>query len=60
MCREASETYLLTTAQADDIIDAQVTTIDGEWDEAADVARLTIQDMTFLWKRQILNPYIDS
>ena len=60
VCREASETYLLTPAEADEIIDAQVTIINDEWDEAADAARLTTQDKQLLWKRQILNPYIDS
>lgn len=60
VCRESSETYLLTSAEADDIIAVVVTTINDEWDEAADVARLTFQDKQFLWKRQILNPYIDS
>jgi serine/threonine-protein kinase HipA len=60
VCREASETYLLTPAEADEIIDAQLTIINDEWDEAADAARLTTQDKQLLWKRQILNPYIDS
>lgn len=60
VCREASETYLLTSAEADEIIGAQVATINDQWDEAADVARLTTLDRQLLWKRQILNPYIDS
>lgn len=60
VCRDASETYLLTSKQADEIIDAQVSTISDEWDDAADVAHLSTQDRQLLWKRQILNPYIHS
>lgn len=44
VCREASEIYLLTSTEADEIIAAVVTTINDEWDEAADAGRLTIQE----------------
>jgi serine/threonine-protein kinase HipA len=54
----ASDTYLLSRAEAQDIIDYQVATIRTEWDEAADVARLTAVERDRLWRRQILNPYV--
>lgn len=60
VCREAGETYLMTSAEADEIIAAQVTIINDEWDEAADAAQLTTQARQLLWKHQILNLYIDS
>jgi serine/threonine-protein kinase HipA len=53
----AADTYLLSRAEAQDIIDYQVATIRAEWDEAADVARLTAVERDRLWRRQILNPY---
>jgi hypothetical protein len=34
----------------------KVDTIRAEWDEAADVARLTSAERDRLWGRQILNP----
>ena len=53
----ASDTYLLSKNEAKVIIDHQVDTIRSEWDEAADVARLTSVERNQLWGRQILNPY---
>jgi hypothetical protein len=52
-----TDTYLLSKAEAKDIIDHQVDTIRSEWDEAAEVARLTSIERNQLWGRQILNPY---
>jgi serine/threonine-protein kinase HipA len=56
-CAAASDTYLLSRSEAEDIIEYQVDTIRSEWDEAADVARLTSVERGRLWGRQILNPY---
>ena len=53
----ATDTYLLSRAEAKDIIDHQVNTIRSEWHDAADVARLTVAERAQLWGRQILNPY---
>jgi serine/threonine-protein kinase HipA len=53
----ASDTYLLSSNEARDIIDHQIDTIRTEWDEAADAARLTSVERDRLWGRQILNPY---
>lgn len=55
--KSATDTYLLTTAEAKNIIDHQVSTIRSEWNEAADAARLTSTERQQLWGRQILNPY---
>jgi serine/threonine-protein kinase HipA len=53
----ATETYLLSKAEAKDVIDHQVDTIRSEWDEAAEVARLAAVERDQLWGRQILNPH---
>lgn len=60
ICREAGETYLLTRAEADEIIDRQIDVITAQWTDAADEARLTAQDRQRLWQRQILNPFIHT
>lgn len=57
VCVEAAGSYGLTTRQAHDIIDQQVSTIRESWPDAADEARLTSDDRAYLWGRQILNPY---
>jgi serine/threonine-protein kinase HipA len=56
-CIAAADTYLLSEAEAKDIIDHQVATIRSEWNDAADAARLTTAERSQLWGRQILNPY---
>ncbi|HEY1620740.1 MAG TPA: HipA domain-containing protein [Streptosporangiaceae bacterium] len=53
----ATDTYLLSKAEAKEIIDHQVATIRSEWNEAADAVRLTATERSQLWGRQILNPY---
>lgn len=58
ICRDAGETYLLSRSEAAEVIDEVLTVINEEWDEAAELARLTVQDKQRLWHRQVLNPYI--
>lgn len=57
VCRDACETYLLNSQEANEIIEGQVEVIRTQWDEAAEEARLTAQDKQRLWGRQILNEY---
>ncbi|MBW3648181.1 MAG: HipA domain-containing protein, partial [Actinobacteria bacterium] len=54
VCRESADVYLLSRTDADAIIDQQVGTIREQWEEAADVARLTALDKQQMWARQIL------
>jgi serine/threonine-protein kinase HipA len=56
-CVAAADVYGLTPGEARDIIDRQLEIIATEWDDAADVARLTKADRQQMWARQILNPY---
>jgi serine/threonine-protein kinase HipA len=55
---DAAEIYQLTRAQAQAIIDHQVSVITNEWNTAADLAKLTTVERAQLWGRQILNPSI--
>ena len=57
-CREAADVYGLTRSQANQIIDHTVATIHDQWPDAAEAAHLTKQERTYLWHRQILNPFI--
>ncbi len=53
----AAATYLLSEAEAREIVDRQIETIAGEWDAVADAAELGPQDRSFFKGRQFLNPY---
>lgn len=57
-CLAACETYLLSSEQAQAIIDEQVEIIRTQWNEAADAARLTELDRRQLYGREILNEYV--
>jgi len=58
LCRKTAPDFLLSGRDADLIIEAQLEVISREWDEAADEAQLTKAERNYLWRRQILNPYI--
>jgi serine/threonine-protein kinase HipA len=60
VCRSAAEVYLLSRAEAEEIIDRCVTVITEQWDAAAETAGLTAQQKRQLWQRQILNPHIHA
>lgn len=49
--------YLLSEAEAREIIDRQIDAIHRRWDDACEAAELTVVDRQRLWQRQILNPY---
>ena len=57
VCQSAASVYGLTSAQARDIIDRQVTVVSESWAEVSDLARLTHLEARALFGRQILNPY---
>ncbi len=58
VCRDAAVDYNLSVAEANEIIDHTVTTIDNQWEDAADAVTLTLLERETLRGRQILNPYI--
>jgi serine/threonine-protein kinase HipA len=49
--------YLLTEADAREIVDHQVATIDAKWGAVADLAELSAADRDFFRRRQFLNPF---
>jgi serine/threonine-protein kinase HipA len=57
VCVGAAASYGLSPQQAREIVDQQVTTIRDCWDDAAHEAELTHDQRSYLWERQILNPY---
>jgi serine/threonine-protein kinase HipA len=56
-CLDSCSVYGLTKQEAREIIDGQVDVIENDWDEVANLARLTLAQRNFLWHRQVLNPY---
>jgi serine/threonine-protein kinase HipA len=56
-CVERASTYQLSEAKAREIIDNQLETIEGQWDEVCDLAGLTEVERAGFWGRQFLNPY---
>jgi serine/threonine-protein kinase HipA len=56
-CLDAANVYHLTRTEAWEIIDHQISTITSSWNDAADLARLTVAERDAMWNTQILNPY---
>ncbi|HEY4450674.1 MAG TPA: HipA domain-containing protein, partial [Solirubrobacteraceae bacterium] len=56
-CVEASRQYLLSPAEARQIIDAQVESIRSSWGEVSEMASMTAEERRYFWRRQFLNPY---
>ena len=56
-CVERASTYLLTKREARDVIDWQVETIEREWEDVSERARMTEVERALFWGRQFLNRY---
>lgn len=56
-CVTRASTYLLSEAEAREIIDHQIEVIKRQWVDVCDQAALTEVDRGGLWRRQFLNPY---
>lgn len=56
-CIERAGVYLLTEAEAREIVGGQIETIEGQWDEVCDLACLGEGGRAFFRGRQFLNPY---
>ncbi len=59
LARAVAAEFHLSAADADDIIDRVRGAIVTYWQEACDLARLTVAERAGLWGREFLNPYID-
>lgn len=53
----ASATYLLSEADAREIVDHQIETIAGQWKAVAEIAQLSSAEESYFRRRQFLNPY---
>jgi serine/threonine-protein kinase HipA len=56
-CVARASTYLLSDAEAREIVDHQIATIESQWDDVCEQAELTEVDRNSFWHRQFLNPY---
>lgn len=56
-CVERAGIYLLSEAEAREIVDNQIETIEGQWEEVCDLAELAEGARAAFWQRQFLNPY---
>ena len=56
-CVSRASTYLLSEADARDIVHHQFDVIETEWTAVCDRAELTEVDRNSFWRRQFLNPY---
>jgi serine/threonine-protein kinase HipA len=56
-CVARASTYLLTEEEAREIVDRQVETIESEWEDVCELARLSEVDRRRLWHGTLLNPY---
>ncbi|WP_448942797.1 type II toxin-antitoxin system HipA family toxin [Microcella sp.] len=59
VCRAAAAEFLLSSGEADEIIDEVRATIHDHWPDAAELCRLTASERQQLWGRQILNESIE-
>jgi serine/threonine-protein kinase HipA len=56
-CVDRAATYLLTDAEAREIVDHQIDTIETDWEDVCDLARLNEVDRRRLWRGAFLNPF---
>jgi serine/threonine-protein kinase HipA len=56
-CVERAAAYLLPESEAREIVDGQIETIEGQWDEVCDLAELAAGARAGFRSRQFLNPY---
>ncbi len=56
-CLETAHNFLLSTEEAHDIFDKQISTIIENWDAVCEEAELNDVDKKILWERQFLNPF---
>lgn len=56
-CRLSAASFLLSDADAREIINFQASAIVSAWAEICDEAKITAVDRAFMWRRQMLNDY---
>lgn len=56
-CVARAHTYLLSEADAREIVDHQIEVIETDWADVCDQAALPAADRARFWRRQFMNPY---
>lgn len=56
-CVARASTYLLSPAEAREIVDRQIAVIESDWDDVCEQAGLTVVERRQFMHRQFLNPY---
>jgi serine/threonine-protein kinase HipA len=56
-CVAAASVYLLSEAEARDIVDHQIDVIESQWSEVCDRAQMTEIERKYFWRRQFLNRF---
>ncbi|MEX1141302.1 MAG: HipA domain-containing protein [Thermoleophilaceae bacterium] len=56
-CVEGAATYMLSQADAREMVDHQIETIESQWADVCDLAALTRAERHLFWRRQFLNRY---
>ncbi len=57
VCLDAAAQFLISKAEAIDLIEQQISTIRDSWNDTCDLAELSEADRRLLWGRQFLNGY---
>jgi len=55
-CIQTAPSFRLEEAEAREIVDRQIESIERNWTEVCDLAEMTQIDREYFWRRQILNP----
>lgn len=58
LCHQVARDFLISPTEAKDITDELVDLVNTDWDEVADMARLSSVERDDLWQREIANPFI--
>jgi len=57
-CLAAAHNFLLSSEEAQEIIERQISVIEENWASVCDEANLNQTDRALFWKRQFLNPFV--
>lgn len=56
-CISAAPSYLLSEAEAREIVDHQIDVIEASWKDVCEAAGLAAAERSYFWGRQFLNPF---
>jgi serine/threonine-protein kinase HipA len=56
-CVERASEFLLSKAEAREIVDHQIDVIRANWEDTCDLGRLSRVERESMWERQFINPF---